>query len=101
MIKPLIPQGQYNIKNWHHFSEMFQVIWAFSWYYNQRHNRRGILWGERFKSVIVENGETLINCLEYINLNPLRARIVGRPEDYRWNSLSYHIDQQPGGFSFH
>jgi hypothetical protein len=41
--------------------------------------------------VIVENGETLINCLAYIDLNPLRAGMVERPEEYRWNSLSYHI----------
>jgi hypothetical protein len=40
---------------------------------------------------MVENGETLINCLAYIDLNPVRAAIVERPEDYRWNSLGYHI----------
>jgi hypothetical protein len=39
--------------------------------------------------VIVEKGETLINCLAYIDLNPLRAGLVERPEDYRWNSLGY------------
>ena len=70
---------------------MKEMKQAFSWYYNQRHNRRGTLWGERFKSVIVENGETLINCLAYIDLNPLRAGLVKRPEDYRWNSLGYHV----------
>jgi hypothetical protein len=70
---------------------MKEIKQAFSWYYNQRHNRRGTLWGERFKSVIVENGETLINCLAYIDLNPLRAGLVKRPEEYRWNSLGYHI----------
>ena len=31
-----------------------------------------------------------MNCLAYIDLNPLRAGIVSRPEDYRWNSLGYH-----------
>jgi putative transposase len=41
--------------------------------------------------VIVENGETLINCLAYIDLNPVRASIVARPEDYRWNYLGYHL----------
>ena len=70
---------------------MKEIKQAFSWYYNQRHNRRGTLWGERFKSVIVENGQTLINCLAYIDLNPIRAAIVERPEDYRWCSLAYHI----------
>jgi hypothetical protein len=53
--------------------------------------RRGYFWGDRFKSVIVDKGETLINCLAYIDLNPLRADIVQRPEDYRWNSLGYHV----------
>ena len=64
---------------------------GFARYYNKRHNRRGYFWGDRFKSVIVDKGETLINCLAYIDLNPLRAGIVSRPEDYRWNSLGYHI----------
>ena len=44
---------------------------GFTRYYNKRHNRRGYFWGDRFKSVIVEKGETLINCLAYIDLNPL------------------------------
>jgi hypothetical protein len=64
---------------------------GFTRYYNQRHNRRGYFWGDRFKSVIVEKGETLINCLAYIDLNPLRAGIVERPEEYRWNSIGYHM----------
>jgi hypothetical protein len=59
--------------------------------YNKRHHRRGYFWGDRFKSVIVEKGETLINCLAYIDLNPLRAGLVERPEDYRWNSIGYHL----------
>jgi putative transposase len=63
----------------------------FTRFYNKRHGRRGYFWGDRFKSVIVEKGETLINCLAYIDLNPVRAGIVERPEDYRWSSLGYHI----------
>ena len=59
--------------------------------FTRYYNRRGYFWGDRFKSVIVENGETLINCLAYIDLNPLRAGLVDRPEDYRWNSLGYHV----------
>ena len=36
-------------------------------FYNRRHHRRGYFWGDRFKSVIVEKGETLVNCLAYID----------------------------------
>jgi REP-associated tyrosine transposase len=79
-------------KKWSSLSDYIKDIkHAFSWYYNKRHHRRGTLWGERFKSVIVQRGETLINCLAYIDLNPLRAGIVDQPEAYRWNSLGYHV----------
>jgi hypothetical protein len=70
---------------------MREIKVNFARFYNRRHHRRGYFWGDRFKSVIVENGETLINCLAYIDLNPLRAGLVDRPEQYRWNSLGYHI----------
>ena len=63
----------------------------FTRFYNRRHGRRGYFWGDRFKSVIVENGETLINCLAYIDLNPVRAGLVSKPEEYRWNSIGYHV----------
>jgi len=77
---------------WSSLSEFVkEVKLGFSRFYNRRHNRRGFLWGDRFKSVIVENGNTLINCLAYIDLNPVRAGIVDTPEDYRWNSIGYHI----------
>ena len=40
---------------------------------------------------LVDKGETLITCLAYIDLNPLRTGIVKRSADYRWNSIGYHI----------
>ena len=77
---------------WSSLSEFVkEVKLGFTRFYNRRHNRRGFLWGDRFKSVIVEKGETLINCLAYIDLNPVRAGIVAKPEDYRWNSIGYHV----------
>lgn len=67
-----------------------EIKQRFSCFYNRRHHRRGTLWGERFKSVLVEKGSTLTNCLGYIDLNAVRAGIVKRPEDYRWCSVGYH-----------
>ncbi|MDM8515547.1 transposase [Desulfobacterales bacterium HSG16] len=82
-------------EKWSNLSELIKDIkQSFSRYYNKLHNRNGTLWGERFKSVIVEEGQTLINCLAYIDLNPVRAGIVKRPEDYRWSSLGYHIQSK-------
>jgi len=64
---------------------------GFTRYYNRKYNRRGYFWGERFKSVIVQDGRTLVNLLAYVDLNPIRAGIVKRPEDYKWCSLGYHL----------
>ena len=68
-----------------------EVKQGFTRPYNRRHNRRGFLWGERFKSVIVEPGNALVNCLAYIDMNPVRAGLVENPEDYRWNAIGYHV----------
>ena len=83
---------EYYREKWSNLSEFVKELkQGFTRFYNKLHNRKGTLWGERFKSVIVEDGETLVNCLAYIDLNPVRAGIVERPEDYRWSSLGYHI----------
>lgn len=81
-------------KKWSSLSEFLkEVKQSISREYNSRHRRRGTLWSERFKSCIVEEGETIVNCLAYIELNPVRAGIVATPEMYRWNSLGYHFQQ--------
>src|SRR6185295_11953821 len=46
--------------------------------------RRGTLWEERFRSVLVEDGEALQAMAAYIDLNPVRAGMVDDPKDYRW-----------------
>ena len=76
---------------------------TFSWWYNRHHNRRGYFWCDRFKSVLIQSGESLLNCLGYIDLNALRAGIVEKPEEYRWCSLGYRIQQgnKDGFLSFH
>ncbi len=79
-------------EKWASLSEYVKEIkQSFSRFYNRLHNRKGFFWSERFKSVIVDNGETLINCLAYIDLNPVRAGLAEKPEDYRWCSLGYHV----------
>ncbi len=64
-------------QKWEDLSEFIRDLKQnFSRFYNRRHDRKGFFWSERFKSVIVDNGDTLINCLAYIDLNPVRAQIV-------------------------
>jgi REP element-mobilizing transposase RayT len=77
---------------WASLSEYVKEIkQTFSRIYNKRRGRKGTFWAERFTSLILEKGETLVNCLAYIDLNPVRAGLVKRPEDYRWCSLGYRF----------
>lgn len=75
-----------------------EIKQRFSRWYNKLHGRKGYFWGDRFKSVVIEKGEALLSCLAYIELNPIRAGIVERPEDYRWCSLAYHLGVGNDGF---
>ena len=55
-------------------------------WYNRRNDRKGPLWEDRFKSVLLENDETvLLTMAAYIDLNPVRAGLVADPKDYRWS----------------
>ena len=79
-------------QKWTSLSEYVKEIkQTFTRVYNKKRGRKGTFWAERFKSLIVEKGETLINCLAYIDLNPIRANLVDKPEDYRWSSLGYRF----------
>ena len=61
-----------------------EVKERFSRWFNKRHSRKGTLWADRFKSVVVESGACLRTMAAYIDLNPVRAGLVDKPEDYRW-----------------
>ncbi|MFP4156181.1 MAG: transposase [Opitutales bacterium] len=70
----------------HDVSEYMKAVkQRFSVWYNRSHNRRGTLWADRFKSVLVEGrGNPLQTMAAYIDLNPVRAGLVGDPKDYRF-----------------
>jgi putative transposase len=56
-------------------------------YFNKVHRRSGSLWEGRFRSSLVESETYLLCCQRYIEMNPVRAGMVARPEQYRWSSF--------------
>ena len=58
----------------------------FTRWFNRQHGRKGTLWEDRFKSVLVEDGHAARTMAAYIDLNPVRAKMVDDPKDYRWCS---------------
>jgi putative transposase len=59
---------------------------AYARRFNERHGRFGSVLAERYKDRVVRSHEHLISALQYIALNPVHARIVRRPEHWRWSS---------------
>ncbi len=57
-------------------------------YINQTYQRTGTLWEGRFKSTLVDTENYLLTLYRYIELNPVRARMVEHPAAYPWSS--YH-----------
>jgi hypothetical protein len=62
------------------------LMQRYTQWHNRTHQRSGRLWEDRFKSVIVEDGDASKTMAAYIDLNPVRAGIVKDPADYRWSS---------------
>ena len=57
---------------------------------NEREGWTGHLWQSRFASFPMADGH-LHACVRYVELNPVRARLVERPEQWRWSSARAHL----------
>jgi putative transposase len=56
-------------------------------YINLKYKRTGTLWEGRHRSSLIQTENYLLRCYRYIELNPVRAGMVRRPEEYRWSSF--------------
>jgi putative transposase len=71
-------------------AQLMQIIGCrYVRYLNQRYHRTGSRWEGRFKSSPVDSAPYLLRCSRYIDLNPVRAGLVARPEMYAWSSYRY------------
>ena len=68
---------------------MRNVQAAFARWYNDTHDRRGRFWADRFHSTLLESDRALLDCLLYVELNPVRAGLVDRPE--AWHASSARL----------
>jgi len=60
-------------------------------YFNEQHQRTGTLWEGRFRSTLVDSDNYLLSCYRYIELNPVRAKLVTDPAEYLWSSYKHHL----------
>lgn len=55
-------------------------------YINRKCHRTGTLWEGRHRASLIQAGRHLLACYRYIELNPVRAGLVARPQAYSWSS---------------
>jgi putative transposase len=63
---------------------------------NLREGWRGYLWQGRFASFAMDEPHLLASA-RYVELNPVRARLVARPEAWRWSSAAAHLAGRDDG----
>jgi putative transposase len=65
---------------------MKELAQRYSQYFNRTYARSGPLWTGRYYSCIAESAVYVLACYRYIEMNPVRAGIVGHPAEYKWSS---------------
>jgi len=64
---------------------------SYTLWFNRHHRRVGHVFQGRFKSFLVEQDAYLLQLSRYIHLNPVKARLVAKPEQYRWSSMRTYL----------
>ena len=61
---------------------------SYAQYYKGRYKHVGHFWQDRYRSIMISKDNYLLACGSYVELNPVRAKIVGDPKEYQWSSYN-------------
>ena len=65
---------------------MHDLSMTYTRYFNSKYKEAGHLWQSRFKNKVICKDKYLIDCMNYIEMNPLRANLVNSAVEYEWSS---------------
>lgn len=74
---------------------MRHINGAYTTYFNVRHQRSGHLFQGRYKAIVVEADSYALELSRYIHLNPVRAKLTAKPENYSWSSYRSYSGLEP------
>ena len=75
---------------------MRQLNGVYTQAFNRRHDRVGHLFQGRYKAILVEKEGHLLELARYIVLNPVRAKLIRHPRDWRWSSYRATAGEEEG-----
>lgn len=64
---------------------------SYTVYFNKRHGRSGHVFEQRYKAMLVDKDNYLLQVSRYIHLNAVSAKLAKRPQDYRWSSYGSYL----------
>ena len=73
---------------------MRQLNGVYTQYYNRQHGRVGHVFQGRYKGILVERDEYLLELARYVVLNPIRANMIKNIEDWKWSSYNAMIGKE-------
>ncbi len=76
---------------------MHRLLTGYTQYYNRRYRRVGHVLQGRHKAILCQSDPYLAELVRYIHLNPVRANMVRRPEQYPFSSHRSYLDAKPDG----
>ncbi|MEB3881939.1 transposase [Lyngbya sp. CCY1209] len=80
-----------------HFSKSMQRLSvSYVKAFNKSYQRVGTLFQRRFQAILVDRDEYLFQLTRYIHLNPVKAKLVDKAEDWEFSSYREYVDLRPG-----
>ena len=73
----------------------------YAYHFNRRHRRTGTVWEGRHRSSLIDSERYLLTCYRYVELNPVRARMVDSPPEYEWSSHHLNASQNASWLTPH
>jgi putative transposase len=73
---------------------MSRVSSIYAKFFNDKYNYVGHLYQDTYFSELIESDSQMIDTSRYIHLNPVKAKMVERAEDYQWSSYSMYIGEK-------
>jgi putative transposase len=64
---------------------------SYARYFNRRHRKIGHVFQARYRAILCDKSSYLLELIRYIHLNPVRAKLVNRPEEWSWSSHRSYV----------
>ena len=80
------------VKNISNSIVMQRLLTFYTKYYNKKYKKIGHLFQGRYKSILCEKDNYLLELVRYIHLNPFRAGLVNKPGDWQWSGHKEYLE---------